>query len=112
MKPFNLTQALAGQPVVTRDGRKVMWIAHDPGAHAAERIVARIASNPYHSVWHETGRHACDDSLDLFMGPQKKEGWVNVYPNMDTSVVHPTKEDANNAALASRLACCKIEWEE
>lgn len=64
-KPFNLGKALAGEPVVTRDGREVAGI----------RIVG-FAYNPVSGrvdgksdIWKLNGRyfHSRKDRLDLFM---------------------------------------------
>ena len=121
MKPFNLSQALAGRPVVIRDGRKVTWIAHDPGAHADARIIARIEGNPYHSVWNEQGRFArgCNLAMQLFMAPIKRHGWVNVLYNGANTycncVIYDTKELAEGVTYSNgleKLATIPIEWEE
>lgn len=119
MKPFNLTQALAGQPVVTRDGRKVMWIAHDPGAHVNSRVIARIGSNPYHSEWREDGHYNDGNNLDLFMAPTKQQRWLHVLRLGShvycSSTLYDTKELADNAKYSDsleKLATIPIEWEE
>ena len=41
----------------------------------------------------------------------KREGWVNVY-GYGSSFIYATENDADNNALASRIACVRIEWEE
>jgi len=40
----------------------------------------------------------------------KKEGWVNVYK--DDNRFSGSKEEADEKAAPSRIACVRIEWEE
>lgn len=40
----------------------------------------------------------------------KKEGWVNVYK--DDNRFSGSKEEADEKAAPSRIACIRIEWEE
>jgi len=42
MKPFNLEAALAGAPVVTRDGRPVKIAGYNPDAHASGTLTGWI----------------------------------------------------------------------
>ena len=82
MKPFDLKRALAGDPVVTRDGRKIEFVAHDPKAGAGFRILARREGESCASSFYTDGKHTDGIELpyDLFMAPTKREAWVNVYP--------------------------------
>ena len=61
--------------------------------------------------------------MDLFMAPEKHEGWVNVYRDADTGLpycgkfVYSSEADAvthNDPADASdkKVSITKIEWEE
>lgn len=80
MKPFNLAEALAGKPVVTRDGRNVTGIAHLPSITHDFRVIALI--NGHMSTFTERGTwcpNAGADS-DLFMAEETREWFVNVYP--------------------------------
>lgn len=56
------------------------------------------------SSWHP--------SYDLVNIKVKKEGWVNVYPNMRVTAF-ASEAKANSAAVSNRrIACVRIEWEE
>lgn len=88
MKPFNLERALAGDPVVTRDGRTVTNVTHFEGAnrfclaaiiHPSNDPFAKTA--PALSTFSKTGSYySLHDSVDdLFMASVKKELWTNVY---------------------------------
>ena len=117
MKPFNLEQALAGAPVITREGTEVIRLFTVPEANPEHRLVA-VFDNGGVITSYEDGRYhvAQDYYNDLFMAPTKKEGWINVYNVYSLDVtgrnIYPTEE----AALANKgfdcIATIKIEWEE
>ena len=101
MKPFNLQEALAGKPVVTKDGRKVTEIYHFNTAETTHPVYACIDKHVY--IFREEGTFYDNypSHLDLFMEEPIIEGWVNIYyqnitGNMWTGDVHPTYEQAVN----------------
>lgn len=123
MKPFNLERALAGDPVVTRDGRKVTQLMmFDASAlakpvagviHGVCDVVFSWTKNGYSSIY--PGAPLLDD---LFMASVKREGWIIVRsPDEDgickTSDLYPSPDVlyAHNPEL---IHCWirKIEWEE
>lgn len=70
--PFNLQDALAGDPVITRDGRKVLQIAQFPEAKTF-KLVAFIEGNTAVTLYMADGRYNVVDinsPLDLFMAPK------------------------------------------
>ena len=77
LKPFNLEQALAGAPVTTRDGTKVIRLIALPEAKPQSRLVA-VLEDGETATFNEGGRYYSmrDSSLDLFMAPTKKEGYI------------------------------------
>lgn len=102
MKPFNIDLALQGEPVITRDGRKVTYITKIPNHNF---IVGIIEGIPQITQWAVNGNFLNDHYThlcDLFMFIEKKSVWVNVYESEDntdefqvyTSRLHPTKESA------------------
>lgn len=121
MKPFDLEKALAGAPVVTRNGRPVQEIYHlttcdgrYPVIGVIDGAVWTFTKEGVHSVF--TGSNA----LDLFMATTKREGWVNVYPSNAGWLaplegrVFPTRAAALEAIINPRhcIATVRIEWEE
>lgn len=121
MKPFDLKAALAGALVVTKSGKSLAWLAHDPGANNSCRVLGRINGQAFHCGWSEDGICSLNnDLMNLFMAPVKREGWVNIfasdYSPTKTSAgdVHMTKEDALKAGGGSSryIATVRIEWEE
>jgi hypothetical protein len=80
MKEFNLEAALAGEPVVTRDGQKIIEIHYFKYVKSKFPLVVHIENNS--SVDHYTikGKWTDDfenEELDLFMAEPEK--WVSVY---------------------------------
>lgn len=116
LKPFNLEAAEAGNPVCTRDGRKVRIICFDRDWDT--NIVALVAGplgEEVHYYW-SNGKVDYDEQNDddLMMLPEKKEGWVNVYKGgvLDTKT-YPTKKEAFNAARSvDYVDTVKVCWEE
>lgn len=88
-KPFDLGRALAGDEVVTRDGRKVLQLFYfDKASDISERLYALIGwkddkSGEYYDeitryndngIWFEER----ESHLDLFLMPKKKKLWIPV----------------------------------
>ena len=124
LKPFNLEAAKAGKPVCTRDGRPARIIAYDlkGGFHKLVVLVQDHESYEDIYTYTESGeyRKYCKNPLDLFMAPEKKEGWINLYkylPYLHTIVdfeVYDTEQEAkDNIDKKGRyITTIKIEWEE
>lgn len=78
--PFDLEKALAGDPVVTRGGKRVSQIAHFPDAEYHSRVYAMIEGDFRPVSVSEHGRLVEGISLsDLFMEPMERTYYVNVY---------------------------------
>ena len=99
MKPFNLKEALAGKPVITRDGRPVKIAGYNPDAiNSGEKLVGWVDGNIF--SWFDDGASFYDkeSSYDLFMASEKRTYWVNVYRCHDgkltTSKFYDTEEEA------------------
>jgi hypothetical protein len=79
MKPFNLEDALAGKPVVTRDGVKVEQINLFTGSTHMFPLFAVIDGRI--TSFNENGRENMynESKNDLFMVTEKITKWVNVF---------------------------------
>lgn len=98
MKPFNLERALAGEPVVTRDGLKVLRVIHVPESArpstvlivTEDTVVAWVAEN---GMYYDTSERS---RSDVFMAPKEVTviGWVNVYLSGLFSEVYKTEKRA------------------
>jgi hypothetical protein len=97
MKPFNLAEAKAGKPVITRDGKKVVEIQIF-NSEVDKPIIGLVGSKFY--AFTKNGKSADDNesAIDLFMGPEKKTIWVNVHHCGNTLALgrgrYPTEAEA------------------
>lgn len=108
MKPFNLQEALAGKPVVTRDGLKVTEIYHFKTGTSAYSVHAcidgRIKEYTQRGTYYETGNGS---DFDLFMEEPIVESWFNVYCQSDINHMwigdaYRTYDDAISVANQSK----------
>lgn len=99
MEKFNLERALAGEPVITRDGRKVTEIHFFETCTKGYAVIAIIegekfgfTNNGYYL------NNSAEHILDLFIKPKVIEGWCNVYINDNGTVgvgaSYPSEEEA------------------
>lgn len=81
LKPFNLEEALAGRPVVTRDGKQVNEIHRFKSADRNGQHLCAISHGE--SIWFwDDGRYSIprtETPWDLFMASVEKTFWVNLY---------------------------------
>jgi hypothetical protein len=79
MKEFNLKDALAGNPVITRDGRPVRIAGYNPDVIESQRIAAWIGD--FICDYGENGKRYSYTNYDLFMAPSERKEWVVIYTN-------------------------------
>ena len=104
MKPFDLEAAKRGEPIQTRDGTPVKFIAHVPDAQEHQRMVVFFDG----AVWvvGESGnfyQNKFASNHDLFMSPRKRTLWVNLYPHDRVAQWYPDKELADRRAADERI---------
>lgn len=103
MEKFNLERALAGEPVITRDGREVTEIHFFKTCTEDRPIVAVIKGEIclFHDNGISFGTNNPNDN-DLFMKPKVVEGWFNVYGNDNairiSNICHSSEEKAKATA--------------
>lgn len=125
MKPFSKSEALQGKPVVTRNGKKVLYITEVP-LDIAYPVVAVVEGIGEPHIFTSDGEFSTSHYYhvyDLFMASTKKEGWIafGVHPyslnavGFATHVWH-TEEDAKryfkDSNNAEPLGTVKVAWEE
>lgn len=120
LKPFDLEAAKAGAKVITRDGRPVRILCFDRKDNQCP--IVGLVSREYGEglvSFAEDGRYIPDavSSSDLFMAPEKHEGYVLVIRCKDGVVlgdyVYETYEDAEKSiSNPDDGIVAKIEWEE
>jgi hypothetical protein len=115
MKKFDLEAAKAGAPVVTRSGKKARILCFD--RESVEYPIVALINGLDVLSFTETGVHSFLNGYtdnDLFMAPQKKEYWVNVYKEsfdiVEAGQCHNSEADAIKAKTNDRnyLATVKI----
>jgi hypothetical protein len=98
MKPFDLQKALAGEPVVTREGKKVSEFYQFKTIDSQFDLFG-IINGVLHG-FDKYGRYMAieQSEYDLFM--EEPERWVNVY----WSGVYQTEADAKaNMSIGSKI---------
>ena len=78
MKPFSKSEALQGKPVVTRNGKKVLYITEVP-LDIKYPVVAVVEGIGEPHIFTSDGRFLYsqgDHPYDLIMASTKKEGWI------------------------------------
>ena len=76
MKKFNLKEALAGEPLITRDGRKVSGFKYSPSQWRRDfPYLALIEGEPFPNSFTKNGKLVIGVNAeeDLFMAESKKE---------------------------------------
>jgi hypothetical protein len=77
MKPFDLVRALAGEPVVMRNGTKVEEFHYFETAPDRFKVVVVSGGSFY--FYNTSGQVEGTSYSDLFMAPKKRTVWVNVW---------------------------------
>ena len=127
MKPFSLEEYLKNpdREVVTRDGKKVRIICTNRKSHESYPIIALVKTDKGEEIvnsytidgnWYGGG---CKHKLDLFFAPEKHEGWINIYADINDNS-HPgnhifeSKEEAEEEGEkgSGYVTTIKIEWEK
>ena len=101
MKKFNLKEAMAGKPVLTRNGKKVTNITYFAVDDSDLPCVYGLVDG-YVESWHIKGQEVlgAKNDLDLFMAFEKTSVWINVYEYPDGGIIidgwHNSIEKAKN----------------
>lgn len=114
MKPFNLEEYLnnPNKRVVTGDGRSVK--IHCTNYVKDYPVIAEIEGSGESHSYTKDGAFLFDvySSDNLFFATERKEGWINIYPDSSIGGIYTSEEEARNAASPSCISTIKIEWEE
>ena len=117
MKPFNLQEALAGKPVVTRDGRKVEQLFYLDKAENEFKLRAVVDGSI--TAYTDNGCFYSEviTESDLFMAPEKREYWAGVcekegYIYYKIGYSEDEVRKAAQAAMGKVLAVTKIYEQE
>lgn len=103
-KPFDLERALAGDPVVTRDGRPVTQLTHFKDVEYGSESLCGVVCGSLEK-WMSDGRYylAGTSGTDLFMAPKKRTVWVNLYGNGHRGYWYDSEKEADDNSMISRI---------
>ena len=109
LKPFNLEKALAGEKVVTREGKEVTQITKFDDLNSGLLFLAGVWEDKYLITYGINGRLHADQSdshHDLFMAPKMKTVYINYYSDTQSAFQYSKKEYAEAAA---RVEACELQ---
>lgn len=125
MRPFNLEEALAGKPVVTKDGTKVEEIVAFRSSSISQYPVMAVINGGIETYTREGYYHndRREHPKDLCMAPETQEAWVNIFRGALTGKArcgnyhYETEQEAKDAGRTTLnseeyVATIKISWEE
>ena len=114
LKPFNLDRALAGDPVVTREGKPVTDLVRQLSVNDEFKLCGVLIGA--RQSWKENGGwHAVTESPhDLFMSPRKVMRWVNFRISGDAYWYNSKDRAEAEAVITSGIlsAAVPVEVEE
>ena len=105
MKEFNLQKALAGEPVVTRDGKKVTQITKFDNVTITKYSICGVVEGSLEN-WSIEGKyhHTLESQFDIYMAEESKTIWINVWKDV--------KDGSLSASIHSRKDKCDMEIDE
>jgi hypothetical protein len=102
MKPFNLEEALAGKPLVTRAGRPMFLVVFDENLRPYSQLIVRDKDGYLRTRFKDGKVAAREVGLgDLFMAPVKKQITVYLFRYKPTGVFMSTIEPVPCMSSAS-----------
>lgn len=107
-RPFDLEAAKRGEPLVTRYGRSVKFVAYVPEAREY-KVVAFLEGEDEVRTFTKDGLY-CPYSPnvsenDLFMAPNpKRTVWLNIYEKNNSATWYPSEDFAKSRADSQAVA--------
>lgn len=105
-RPFDLEAAKRGEPLVTRKGRSVKFVAHVPEAREYT-VMAFVEGEIAPDTFTDKGRYSAGSfsGRDLFMAPKPTQTvWVNLYVNNRIAFWYTSEESAKSNADSQTVA--------
>jgi hypothetical protein len=96
---FDLTLAMAGEPIQTRNGTPAAFIAYCPTADASKQVIAQVGTDIV--VYYNNGRLSATTEFtwDLFMKPKiKKINWKTMPIDTLLTITTSTRTDTRHFA--------------
>lgn len=119
MKPFDIELAKQGKPVCLRNGKKARIICFDRmGIYPVVALVQEEGIEMCR-LYTKDGKCGEEANYDLMMAPERKTGWVNIYPYQSKEkmaiigpYIYKTQKEAKENVNKYCIATVPIEWEE
>lgn len=117
LEPFDLARAQAGEPIQTRGGVLLKFIAYEP--EAINPLVVLYGARLH--AYQGSGESEYDKVADIVMVPKKMkkfERWMNIYKTQSGPLVywggdiHASREVAKDKGGGSSFAIAHVTWEE
>lgn len=112
MKPFDLEKAIAGEKMVTRDGREVQEFAYFKTSRAPYEPIRSVIGGCVfsHNIDGSYLGKGNEDCSDLFMAPKKRTVYVNIYDKAGESQVPGTRAFAFSNEEDARMNVNGNAW--
>ncbi|CAL9959370.1 hypothetical protein VPHK225_0045 [Vibrio phage K225] len=113
-RPFDLEEALAGAQLVTQSGYKARLIDDTRKADDGRSLVVllKVATGEELRSYHRDGT-CSTPSKSLLMYEPVTGGWFNIYEDRKVDpTIYGSKKQANDAALANRVALVHTTWKD
>lgn len=107
--PFNLEAAMRGEPLITRDGRRMKFVAYVPEAKEY-KVIAFLHGRDEADKFTVDGRYYAgltsnDSCRDLFMAPKpKRTVWLNFNEKNNTAIWYTSEALAKASADIQAVA--------
>jgi len=117
LEPFDLARAQAGEPIQSRDGFPVKFIAYEP--EAINPLVVLYGARLH--AYQGSGESEYDMAADIVMAPKKMkkfEAWMNIYEDggwifgFRSGALYASREEAKDRANNNSIAIAHVTWEE
>ena len=122
MRPFDLEKALAGEPVITREGLEVteLYLAKTATNNTRRLIAVTEGALRHYSEDGKWQFDKGDNPNDLFMAPVKRQAWTNVFQTPSGAIFtsggcYDSNEKAEKAIMGAEHYVKTMlihEWEE
>lgn len=113
MKPFDLEAAKAGKPLISRTGKPIERVFFPLPDSIGFRFVAQHSDGEirFHNTDGTYDSSPC--THDLFMAPEKKTVWVNIYKDLPALIrACDSKEEADaEAKIESGRLLARVSFE-
>lgn len=108
-RPFDLEAAKRGEPLVTRDGRSIKFVAYVPEAKEYS-VIAFLPGEKTPDTFTDKGLYyagctSMSSCRDLFMAPKpKRTVWVNIYEKNNLATWFTSEELAKSRPDVQAIA--------